>query len=441
MTNTTPIRVSVSLLLLLAVFFCFWLPSDTAEAQSQYFPYGLATPLQFGEVYEGYEPPDSTKGISVGPFNFRPGVQLNGTYTDNVYLSNQNKKSGFLLSVDPSFDFTLSKDLKLKEYVSFGYNGDIGSYLNVNNYNPITHTVWTDINFLKRTTTYLRLRESLTYTDNSYGSQEFIGQGVMNRRMLNQADFVLGRNLPGAYSVEINYQNAWENYFAAAYSYWSSVTNTLAPTLLYELTGKTKLLAQYSFGLRSFYDMPSDVAASYAVQTLTGGLRMDASSRLSGQIQLGYAIRRYANDYSELGLPYINNSEPMYQGNLTYIVSPKTRIGVSASRMFLAATDLSTIAIIPQSITRNAFTLTVDTAVRKRLTLTVAGTFYLDEYPAEGSLFGSGTDRWYNAGVYLRHQFGRYFYWGLGYQFQKRDSQFYGNYTANNITASIAASY
>lgn len=403
----------------LGALVCFLACVGAAEAQvvpsGIGYPYGFESPQQIGDIYVGYEEPEGAKGIKLGPFDFRPGIQFNGAYTDNANLTNTNKKSDFIFSLNPSFAFTLSQGLRLKDYVSFGYNGDLGAYMRTGSNDNTSHTLWADINLLQRPRTYMRLRESITYTDNPYGSQEFVGQGVTNARVLNVTDFVIGRILPRDSSVELGYENLWENYLEAAYQADSSVANILRPTLLYAVTGKTKILAQYNIGYRHFYEQPSAFSSDYMVQELMAGIRMAATSRLSGEIKAGYAWREFVNDANAVGIPYNSYSVPVYAANVTYLVSPKTQINLNANRQFLVSSDVSPfvspiLSRFQQSFTRNAFGMTFTTRFGKNLVATLAGSYYLDEYQ-DSAINPGRTDRYTNAGIWIRRQLMRYL-WG-----------------------------
>ena len=242
--------------------------------------------------------------------------------------------------------------------------------------------------------------------------------------------------------MELGYQNAWENYLAATYEDWTSVTNTLSPTLLYELTGKTKLLAQYSFGYRDFYQQPPAFSSNYSVQQAMAGFRWTATARLSGELKGGYAFRQFLNEFNELGVPYLNNSVPVYAANLRYLLSSKSTVELNLNRQFLMGTISSRdIAIVGNSYTRDTFGLSFTTNVSKRLAFNLAGNYYLDQYDDTG-LFAGLTEHWYYATLNFRHQLRRHIWWGLGYQYQNRDSPIpVNNYKVNAVTASILLTY
>ena len=402
----------------------FMLITGEAGAQGFTYPFGFENPLAVSEAYEAYQQATQEGGIKVGPFRFKPGVTLNGTYTDNPQMRSGDQNSDFLFEIDPSLTFTLAKAQKLKEYVSFGYDGDLGAYTKVTDNDYTRHTLWTDINFLQRETTYMRLREAITYTDNPYGNEQFVGQGVNTRRVLNQADFVIGRQLPRDYSIELGYQNAWENYLddGNGYTAWSNVVNTIKPTLLYDLTGKTKLLAQYSYELTHYYEQPSAFSADYSVQEAMVGFRWAATARLSGEVKGGYAWRQFVNEFNLVGAPYQNTSAPVYSLNLHYMISPKTSADFNIYRDFDISGDLDPVSgsldAIQDSYTRNAIGLTVTTRTRPDLTFTFAASTYLDQYH-DTIRYQSRTDQYYNAGINFTHQLRRYLSWGLGLQFSE----------------------
>ena len=439
MQKVLGIALSTGVLLAAAVAYC----------QDFSYPFQFDSPFGFSDVYESFQQATGKGGgIQVGPFQLKPGLQIDANYTDNPQFRNRNKESDFYMDISPSLAFTLGQAVKFKDYVSFGYDADLGAYTKVTENDYTRHTLWADVNLLRRPTTYMRLREAITYTDDPYGNQEFVGLGTSNRRFVNQADFVVGRNLPHDYVLELGYENLWQNYLDRGFEEDSSVDHILTPTLLYELSGKTKLLAQYSFDYRNFYRQPSDVAADYTVQEVMGGVRWAASAKLTGELKGGYGWRHFLNDFDAAGFPYDDSGTPVYSAVLNYLFSPKTAIQLTASRDFLMGSGLPAGSIgaedpasFQESITRDAFALAVNTNLRANLRFTAGGGFDLDHYDQTAE-FEDRTDKIFNAGVNFKHQIRRYLWWGLGYSFEKRDSPVVTErYTANTMTASLGLAY
>lgn len=417
----------------------------SALGQDFSYPFSFESPFEVTEVYEAYKTATSEGGVRVGPFKFKPGVQVNATYTDNPRYRTYDTQSSLLFTVDPTLTFTLAKGGQWKDRVSFGYDADLGAYTRVTGNDYTRHTLWVNIDLMKRPEFYTRLREAVTYTDDPYGNDEYIGLGTANRRFLNQTDFVVGRNLPRGYAAELGYENLWENYLSAAYEEWSNLGHLFKPTLLYELTGKTKLLVQYNFGYRNYYDQPSSTSPDYIVSEGMAGFRWAATARLTGELKAGYAWRQFINDIDEFGNPFKDESTPVYSAALSYMVSPKTTASLNIYRQFqyggFSGGAISNPAIFQDAYTRNAFGLTVSTKTRPTLSFSVSGSYYLDQYDPT-HIYPDRTDQWVQAGINFRHQVKRWLWWGLGYQFQKRDSEaFNQGYTENSVTASLGASY
>jgi polysaccharide biosynthesis protein VpsM len=419
-----------------------------AEAQNYAYPTGYNSPFAFGGTsdYSGQKKPIFGEGgIQLGPLKITPGVSLNTTYTSNAQMQTNGQQSDFITSISPTFAVTLGQGLKIKDFVSFGYSGNLGAYTKITGDDYTTHTLWADINLMQRPTTYMKLREALTYTNNPFGNQQFIGQGVANTRMINQTDFTVGRKLPRDYAVELGYQNQWQNYFDNTFQSQSSVTNTLKPTLLYELTGKTQLLAQYSCAYWNYYEQPSAFAPNYFVHELQAGFRWAASSRLSGEVKAGYGVRRYTNHTDLLGVPYQNNGAPIGSINLQYTVSPKTSINFQALRNYNYGGYLNPLSnrldVLESGYLQNATELRVTTNPRKDVSLGVFIDYELDQYDSS-FLYPNRTDSFYGAGLTFSQQLRRYLSWGLTYTYQNRNSPLPGNsYAVNMVSASLSLSY
>jgi hypothetical protein len=435
---------------LLLLMIVAWVCEAGAQESNYFYGPGSAyygVPFDLDALDDYYTQPDGkplVRGLRLGPFLVKAGLQVNTTYTDNADLVDKNPKSDFLFSIDPMFSFTMGDSTKLKEYISFGYTGDLGSFFKVTSNDYSSHTLWADINLLKRPTTYLRLREAFTYTGDPFGSSEFVGTGRATRRYLNQADLVIGRNIAGNYSAELGYQNGLQNYLDERDRQYSNLTNALNPTLLYEISGKTKLLVQYSFLYRTFYDQPKNSAADYYVQTAYTGFRWAPAAKLSGEVKVGYAIRTFINEFDTLGFPYKNDSKPAYAVSLAYALSQKTSIDLALSRTFAMGSRRDTgVDIInnQDAFIQNSFGLNFATKTAKNLRFTASGSYNIDQYDAT-ALFPSRTDYFYAAALGFQHYLWRFLGWGVEYTFQKRDSKVPGNsFTENAATVSVFTTF
>jgi len=383
-------------------------------------------------------------GIKVGPFQFKPGITFNTTFTDNAQLSNRNKESDFILTMNPTFNFTLAQDTKYKDVIAFGYSGDLGAYTRVTNNSYTNHTVWATVDLRERPTNYMKLREQFTYTDDPYGNYEYVGVGTTTSRIRNELDLMVGRNLPRGYSAEVSYENYLENFLKNVDKQRTSMAHVGSGTLLYELTGKTKLLGEYSFGYRDFYNAPSSTAPDYTVQEFMTGFRWAATARLAGELKGGYGWRSFLNDMDPLGYPYSNNNTFIYETNLSYLLTRKTTLNFEAGREFLLGADnIPGTDVLDESqdaYVRNFFGLFATTQLRRNLTLRAGGEYSIEPY-ADTPFYQDRTDTYCYLTIGFTHQIRRYLSYGLSYYFNKRDSDFDQSYTANSVTASLRLAY
>jgi len=439
-------------LALAVIMFSFFAVLSRACAQTNSYPMGYNSPFAFGGTYaSGASEQKKVSvgpgqgGIQLGPLRITPGISVGTTYTSNAQMQNSSQQSSFLATINPTFDVAVDQGLKVRDYITFGYTGNLGAYTQVTNNDFTSHTLWANVNLMERPTAYIRLREAITYTNNPYGNQQFIGQGVANTRMVNQTDFTVGRNLPRDYSVELGYQNLWQNYFENTYESQSSLTNTLNPTLLYEVSEKTKLLAQYSISYWNYYDQPSEFGANYFVNQALTGVRWAPTGRLSGELKGGYAWQNYSNKTDALGIPYPNQSAPIYSFNVQYMISPKTSAAFQAARQYYFGGDLNPTSnrldVYQDGYLANAFELRLTNKPRPDMSVSVFMDYELDQY-AKTRIYPDRNDTFYGAGVTFSQQFRRHFSWGLTYTYQNRDSQLPGNsYAVSMVSANLGASY
>jgi polysaccharide biosynthesis protein VpsM len=442
---------------------CIVVANDPAGAQQDSFPLRSGDPFTFGLPYNVGGPPrifdpsgmsrlsetmkagQAEGGIRLGPFRAGAGLQVTQSFTDNANLTDKNKESDFTTSLQPSFTLTAGQGVKYKDYVSFGYDGDLGAYTRVTDNSYTRHTLWADVNLLQRPTFYMRFRQAFTYTDDPYGNDEYFGQGASTPRILNQADFVVGRRLPNDYAIELHYQNALENYQEDLDQERSNITHTIGTTLLYELSGKTKLLAEYSYSYRDFYDQSSIFSDNYTVQQVMAGFRWAATARLSGEFKAGYAWRIFKDRGGELGFLHKDDSTPIYSGNLHYMVSPKTALDLDLDREFLLGSDFfpgtETVTSLQEGYVRNLVGLRASTSPRENLTFTAGAAYSIEQY-GDTLLYGNRIDHFINAGIGFQHRIRRYLGYGLNYSYQNRDTDVESeSYQANVVSASLFISF
>jgi polysaccharide biosynthesis protein VpsM len=438
-------------------------PSAPANAQADGFPLKYGDPFNFGRPYNVGGPPSFVEpvkwdslvesvgpgategGIKLGPFRVGAGLQVTESYTDNANLTDKNKESDFTTSIQPSITLTAGQGVRFKDYVSFGYDGDLGAYTKVTDNSYTRHTLWADVNLLQRPAIYMRFREAFTYTDDPYGNEEYFGRGVSTPRLLNQADFMVGRKLPYDYAIELRYQNALEDYQESVDQERSNMTHTIEATMLYELSGKTKLLAEYSFSYRDFYDQGLLFSDDYSVQQAMAGFRWAATARLSGEFKGGYGWRKFKDRGGELGYLHKDDSTPIYSANLHYMVSPKTSLDLDVDREFLLGSDFlpgtDIVTDLQEGYIDNRVGLRLTTSPRQNLTFILGGAYSLEQY-GDTPRYGNRTDQFINAGIGFQHRIRRYLGYGLNYSYQNRDSEVQSeSYQANVISASVFITY
>ncbi|MGD8833654.1 MAG: outer membrane beta-barrel protein [Desulfobacteraceae bacterium] len=79
----------------------------------------------------------ASDGIEWGRFRFIPAITVSESYSDNLYLTNENGKEDYITSITPEFSLDLA--IVPKNYFSLKYRGDYLSYSDADNFKENHH--------------------------------------------------------------------------------------------------------------------------------------------------------------------------------------------------------------------------------------------------------------------------------------------------------------
>jgi hypothetical protein len=213
-----------------------------------------------------------------GPITFTPSLTISEEFNDNVFLSNEDKRSDFITQFTPAFTLALQQP---GFQLTAGYSFTAAIYANEDQLNDIAnrHNFLTQVSWAATPQVTLSLMDRFTYDRNSYAaSVSGISSGrreAFSNVFGATADFKVTQratwNLSGAYTLEG---------FGGADSQDSSVYH-VGTGFDYVATPRLTLTAGYSF---EYFDI-EDETASYTHTSRVGGtyqITPTLSATLSG---------------------------------------------------------------------------------------------------------------------------------------------------------------
>ena len=226
-----------------------------------------------------------------GPVILHPFLSLQENYSDNIYLTADNKKHDFITTVMPGLQVTLPFS---RHQVSLTGSGTIINYAqytaeNISDWNVSASG---DFNFGSR----INLKASDSYL---YGhvprSQSALG--TIDRYKNNTASTSLTYVLGDISKLQLDYSNASWKYDSSVFE--SRDENTVSAYAYYRFLPKTSAFAEYEFKDVYFTDKTTDNYDNNAHSALAG-VTWELSDYSKGTAKAGYQLKEFS-DSSRVG--------------------------------------------------------------------------------------------------------------------------------------------
>ena len=275
------------------------------------------------------------------PQGFHPYISVQEEYTDNINLTNTNKKEDYLTTVKPGLKYTSFDNTYA---VNLDYSPGLVSYARNSNLNYISHNGTLDLKYLTKEHVNFYLKDSLIVSDNPR-EQEYFTTTADNKYVLatQTVRSVYTRNVV-APTIEyqfgpesrlgFNYrnnlyrtestsgQNSMEDYFNPFVTYWFDQQNNLYLEYGYTIgnfdksphmtghfahvrytnryTANSSVFGEYSYTKREF-DPPS---VNYDIHEPYLGITHAFSPTFNASAQVGYFWKQPVSGEKKEGPSY-----------------------------------------------------------------------------------------------------------------------------------------
>jgi polysaccharide biosynthesis protein VpsM len=390
---------------------------------------------------QGETKPDGGKGITAGKAfggeggYIHPYVGFQTFYTDNVYNTQNDKKSDFMLLVSPGIWLTVprvnQKLLKIdsanvapggfivsranpalfRRYQTYlHYGADIELFAQNSSQNTVSHRVEGLLQY------NLKGGLTLEVMDKFLVSHDVRGTGTstnLDKFTTNLGGVVVYYDTRSKMQFRFDYTNFLVNYDAARNKFRDRHDNAFSGYSFYRISPKTALFVQYEF-IDIGYE--SDTLSNSKEHHFWGGVDWDITAKSTGRIKAGYGIKDFARSTTD------NARDFIFEAQIDYRFTPKTSIIVKALRK----TNETNITTTDYMITTGGG-LDYLQRITGKLFLSARLAYWNELYHEDLTFQGNTKEReddiW-EAGIALRYDIKEWLKFDLGYLYTKRDSNF-----------------
>ncbi|MFA7062332.1 MAG: outer membrane beta-barrel protein [Pedobacter sp.] len=221
--------------------------------------------------------------IKLGPVEVHPYLSLRETYSDNIYLTPDNKEHDFITSINPG----LFLQLPFRRHVV-----SLGGSTTLNRYAINSSENTTDWSLYGAGDFYFGSRFNLKVSDNYTNSHEPRSQSStseIERYQNNTAATSLTYVLADISKVQLDYSRTYLKY--RTYGFRSRNEDLVSAYLYYRILPRTSAFVEYEFKNVGFMDSTSTLDNNVHSGLL--GVTWELSERSKGTIKGGYLVKNF----------------------------------------------------------------------------------------------------------------------------------------------------
>ena len=404
--------------------------------------------------------------IQFGNLKIIPGLTGDAVFDDNIYKGNgkeyptasqtrqEEKVSDTIYHIKPGllFNYTIPE----RGSLNLGWQMDKALYASETNNNWTNNRGTMAFDYEIPEGIILGLSNVYQKAEDPYGNADQYGIGTITKRWDNDLKAKAGYQFGASFRTIIDY-----NFFTQKYdkeSDWgqnydsNSLGIGVEARFLPRTWGFVRLnytQKRYSADLTTpaMNIAPGATKADSNASQISAGLKWDPGAKLSGELNVGYQMKKYENEWTVLNVGGTNTSFQREDRN-TWIAA--TAVNFLALEQTLLSLSLSRANRDGGTDTNETFDdtgigLKLEQTFFTKFKITVGGSFGMNDYnraPAASSTVANPTDtrsdKNYNANVNFDYQIREWLGLGLGYEFAKKNSNYEENeFTDNKYTISI----
>ncbi|MGA1868105.1 MAG: outer membrane beta-barrel protein [bacterium] len=270
--------------------------------------------------------------IKVGGVEIHPSIGLQMKWDDNIYNTSEDDPSNDIIEdtimiITPGLSLNLGTDYKL----SICYSADINSYSEYDEEDYTSHTSNAKMAFnfpsgltLNLNDTYVQTKDTRPEIDANRASH-----------WTNNIWFTTGFRFPADnLSLEVKVSEFMLEYDQEANEGANRKDDSIGMTMYYRFLPKTSMFTGFNHTITDYYDSSDDATDkdSKAI-SLNGGLKWDATGKITGTFQVGYTKKSFDNSGGDASNDeYTDKGIVSMATNLGYHISDTTTMNLGINR-------------------------------------------------------------------------------------------------------------
>lgn len=388
--------------------------------------------------------------ISFGNLSLIPGVEMQGIYDDNIYKGNgkeytsaattkeEKKEADWITHAKPSL--MLNYAMPERGNISLGYQGDFAFYDKNEKNNWKNNQGLLDVNYLAPGGLILGINDMYSNGEDPYGNADQYAIGRITKRWTNDLKTKLGYSLTDNFRTILYYNNSKQKYSDIADYSQDYTENEFGAGLEARFLPKTWGFIRYHYGERKYDTLgptqTTDIYNSdYKWNRVSAGLTWDPGAKLSGELNVGYQMLKYNNEYTETAARRENKDTWTAATSINFQATASTDLSLNISRAVRNSSSDNNEQFIDTGIGFN-----FKQKLLTKLSLIGGATYSRNEYNLPAG--DPRKDDNYSANVGLKYDIQDWIGVGVGYNYSRKNSNAELNeYIDNQFMASLRIVY
>ena len=396
--------------------------------------------------------------INFGNLSLIPGIEMQGIYDDNIYKGNgreypsppnpatrtkeEKKEADWITHAKPSF--ALNYAMPERGNVSLGYQGDFAFYDKNEKNNWKNNQGLLDVNYLAPGGLILGINDMYANGEDPLGNAEQYNLGRVTKRWTNDLKTKLGYNIMSNFRAIAYYNNSKQKYNDIADYSQDYTENEYGAGLEARFLPKTWGFIRYHYGERKYDTLGPGITtdaynSDYKWNRVSAGLTWDPGAKLSGELNVGYQMLKYNNEYADAAQTLRREDKNTWTAatSINFQATASTDLAMNISR---AVRNSGSDNI--EQFTDTGIGFNFKQKLLTKLSLIGGVTYSKNEYNTLAPAGDPRTDDNYSANVSLKYDIQDWIGVGVGYNYSRKNSNAELNeYIDNQFMASLRIVY
>ncbi|UCD71589.1 MAG: outer membrane beta-barrel protein [Syntrophobacterales bacterium] len=366
---------------------------------------GLMVMSFLGFPYEMYG-----GNIHLGPLRITPYITASGRYTDNVFLTNSNKKSDFYYSVLPGVKLRVTPLDRYGFYLN--YDADYARYGTYGEVNYFVQSIDAafDLNLPRRVG--VKLGDKIT---SGADLPDFEGDRkapYISNLFRIEASYPFSDRL----NLGLRYSHGLKDYEYHEDEIDNSDTHTIGGMFRFRVLARTSMLLEYVYSATYYRRERADVENNYS-NRINSGITWDITAKTRGTVRGGYVEK----DYYALNR---KDSNLFASANISHELTSRTVLSLTGMRNIFDTSNADDNIQFSSSYISNQVRASLQHTYRKFIT-SIGGGFIYDLYLHDDLYAGKKRkDYVWRTSVGIDYQMQRWIKLGVKYRYTNLNSNF-----------------